>query len=304
MRIKIVLNNQGGTLRTMDLDAFESDLTAQFSQHRHDVSIRTVSGPEIEEAIKDAIDSDADALIVGGGDGTVSTAAKLAANTKTALGILPAGTMNLFARALSIPLDLQDAAKALANGHVTPVDLASANGEIFVHHYTVGLHPEMLRQRERMTYRSRIGKILASIRAAFGVASRPPHFTAIIEMPGDRRKVETTAISVSNNRFEEGHLPYPGFPNDGELGLYLADAKAQTEVIRLGADAILGTLDRNDSVEVEKCTTLTLHFPNMHKNALASIDGELRELEPEVSFKILPGVLNALVPQGAEKKEG
>src|SRR5690606_18763132 len=109
---------------------------------------------------------DVDVVLAGGGDGTVSAAAGALMETGKALAVLPAGTMNLFARGLGIPLDLEDAVAALATGTVRAVDIATVNGRPFIHQFSVGLHSELIQRREAMSYSSRPGKIRASVMAA------------------------------------------------------------------------------------------------------------------------------------------
>jgi diacylglycerol kinase family enzyme len=67
-----------------------------------------------------------DVMLAAGGDGTVSTAAGIALATGMPLAVLPAGTMNLFARALQLPLDLSAAMEAIAGGEIGAVDIATA----------------------------------------------------------------------------------------------------------------------------------------------------------------------------------
>ena len=88
-------------------------------------------------------------LIVGGGDGTISAAAGALAGTGTALGILPLGTLNHFARDLGIPLDLDEAALTIARGKERRVDVAEMNGRTFINNSAVGLYPLMVIDRER-----------------------------------------------------------------------------------------------------------------------------------------------------------
>src|SRR4051812_41923802 len=128
MRFIAVLNRDGGTLRTTDLDAFGSRMTETLEKRGHRVDIQHVSGPEGEAAPAKAAASRADVVLVGGGDGTVSAAAAALMGKNKALAILPAGTMNLFARSLGIPQSLDAAVESLADGKVMAVDVASANG--------------------------------------------------------------------------------------------------------------------------------------------------------------------------------
>ena len=106
--------------------------------------------------------SRADVVLAGGGDGTVSAAAAALMGKKKALAILPAGTMNLFARGLGIPLSLDAAVEAFADGEVRPVDMASANGRPFVHQFSIGMHAKMVGVRDKMEFGSRLGKMRAS----------------------------------------------------------------------------------------------------------------------------------------------
>ena len=87
---------------------------------------------------------------------------------KKALAILPAGTMNLFARSLGIPLTLDAAVQSFADGKVQAVDIATANGQPFVHQFSIGMHAKLVHLREKMDFGSRLGKIRASARAAYG----------------------------------------------------------------------------------------------------------------------------------------
>src|SRR5690606_33103300 len=109
MRFKVVLNRDGGTLRTFDLDAFVERLHTVLLRAGHEVEVAVITGNELEDALDAALESDCDVVMVGGGDGTVSAAAGRMMAQDKALAVLPAGTMNLFARSLAIPLDLDEA---------------------------------------------------------------------------------------------------------------------------------------------------------------------------------------------------
>src|SRR5690606_177785 len=115
---------------------------------------------------------------------------------------LPAGTMNLFARSLQMPLDLEQALEAVATGEIRPADIATANGRPFVHQFSVGIHAKLVKLRETLTYRSRIGKMLASTRAfASAVANAPAFHADVVTRRGVERRA-TSGISVSNNPLE------------------------------------------------------------------------------------------------------
>src|SRR5690606_17135358 len=115
-----------------------------FARHGHELECRTVAGSAVEAALRKAATSQGvDAVMAGGGDGTISAAAAIAYETGMPLAVLPVGTMNLFARALKVPLVLDDALEALAAGAVGAVDIATANDRPFVHQFGVGIHARL-----------------------------------------------------------------------------------------------------------------------------------------------------------------
>ena len=126
-RFIAVLNRDGGTLRTTNLDAFWERMTGTLEKAGHRVDVECVAGKEIEAALTKAAASRVDVLLAGGGDGTASAAAGMLMGKRKALAILPAGTMNLVARGLGIPLSLDGAVRALRKASHA-IDVASANG--------------------------------------------------------------------------------------------------------------------------------------------------------------------------------
>lgn len=121
-----VFNKDGGTFRTMDMAAFTANAEKIFAEHGHSLELRIVEGSELEAELERA--ATAADVFAGGGDGTISAAAGICFSHEMALAVLPARTMNLFARTLGVPLQLDEAVAAIAAGEVGAVDIATANG--------------------------------------------------------------------------------------------------------------------------------------------------------------------------------
>ena len=134
MKLHLVLNRDGGTFSTLDMDAFRKRAAEILGDEGHETSFDIVGGDEIEAALeRSARNTGIDVMIAGGGDGTISAAARACWQAGMPLGVLPAGTMNLFARSLGLfPLDLEAALAALARSEITPVDISSVNGMGFI----------------------------------------------------------------------------------------------------------------------------------------------------------------------------
>lgn len=298
MRFVAVLNRDGGTLRTLDLEAFSQKMTETLTGAGHAVEIELVSGSGIVEALERAAGREGvDVVLAGGGDGTISAAAAVLMGRSTALAILPAGTMNLFARSLGIPLDLDQALAALAKGRKSAVDMASMNGVPYVHQYSAGMHPRMIHLRKAMKFNSRLGKIGASMLAAYAAIANPPRMQAQLRLDGGEELVRrASAIGISNNLFGEGHLPYADDPAGGTLGIYITIARRKGDLIRLLFGLMLGRWQANQQVEMLQAREARLRIDRMRGSRHAALDGELIDFEADVSIRIHPGALNVLLP--------
>ena len=296
MRFEVILNRDSGTLRTLDLDAFAKRTTEILTRAGHGVAIVLTEGADVERAIDAALEGPCDVVMIGGGDGTVSAAAGKLKDGGKALAVLPAGTMNLFARSLGVPLRLDEAVAAFAGGEVRAVDLASANGKVFVHQFSVGLHAKLIRLREKHAFRSRIGKIGASLRAGLAAFFRPPRLRVLLSIDGEETRVSTAGIGIANNLFGEGHLPYTDTPDGGVLGVYVTRARRVRDLFWFALDLMRGRWRDSDKVDIRQGKEVTLTLSAPHRRFGCAIDGELCELEEVTVLRIHPGALKVLAP--------
>jgi diacylglycerol kinase family enzyme len=283
-------------LRGGDPEAIAEDLAEIFADHGHSVGLQVLSGEEAIGAIAGICREKAcDAVVVGGGDGTVSAAAAAAAESGLALGILPLGTMNLFARALGIPLRPAAAAAALAASETADVDIGEVNGRYFTHHVTLGLHPRMIRVRERLRYASRLGKIWASGQAWWMVVRQPPRLDLRIVTDGEAFRRRTAALLVSNNPLGEGHLPYADDPRQGKFGVYVALSRRWQHLLQLAAQIGLGDISGNPLLE--RRLAEEVEIASGAKTMRASVDGEIVALETPLRFTLHHRGLTVLRPR-------
>ncbi|AZO21365.1 MULTISPECIES: diacylglycerol kinase family protein [unclassified Mesorhizobium] len=297
MRFAAVLNQDSGTLRTADVPAFADRLRRTLEAAGHSVQVDIVAGREIGAALEKAVAKrNVDVVIAGGGDGTVSRAASLLMNKKKALAILPAGTMNLFARGLGIPQTLDAALQSFATGEVTAVDMASVNGRPFVHQFSIGMHVRMVQLRETMDFGSRLGKMRASVRAGWATIKNPRTLKVTLSIGNAEIVTRTTGIGISNNLFGEGHLPYADNPAGGVLGIYVSVARRRYHLAKLLLDMLRGRWRDSEHIEIHQADRAILKIHSPTKKFSAVVDGELVRLERETVVEILPGALNVLVP--------
>jgi diacylglycerol kinase family enzyme len=298
MKIHAVFNRDGGTFRTMDIKLFAETAKEIFEKHGHTFESEIVAGKSIVKALqKVAAEAGEHVLMAGGGDGTISAAADVAWKARVPLAVLPAGTMNLFARALKIPLDLNVALESLASGTIQAVDISTANEESFVHQFSIGFQPQMIKLRNTLEYRSRWGKRLASIRAFAKAMGNPPRFAVRMVIDGIPTERTVSAISISNNPYGSGVLPVPDNVDHGELGVYVAGGLTPGTIAKLAFSVLTGSWRRNPDVDEILAKEVELHFPHLRRSAKATIDGELIPLPRDVKIVIHAGELQVLVPQ-------
>lgn len=298
MRAIGVFNRDGGTFKTTDMDQFCALATAAFSAEGHEIECRVVSGANLLAELEKAA-AEADILLAGGGDGTISAAAGASYRAGVPLAVLPAGTMNLFARSLHVPLNLEQALAALASGTITAVDIATANRRPFVHQFSVGIHTKLVKLRESLSYRSRIGKMIASCRAAVGALLNPPRFRADVVTAQGREQRTCSAIIVTNNPLDEGHAPHPDGLAAGLLGIYIAKPMSLWALLRLCLSIVRGHWKDHPQIIEKRVQEVTLSFPRRKSSAMATLDGELIELAPRIELRVHPKGLLVVVPAEA-----
>ena len=301
MKITLVLNRDAGTLRTLDARAVGEELAQIFGAEGHDTTLVVTAGEDAVVAIKTAAKAKGtDAIVVGGGDGTISAAAAIASENNVTLGILPLGTMNFFARSLGIPAEMKAAAEALAKGELAAVDIARVNGRTFVHTLALGLHPKMVEEREKLDYGSRTGKMLGSARAFVRVIRNPRRFFVSIETDGKTVVRRTAGVVVSNNPLGKGHMPYADRLDQGVLGLYVTAARGWAQLVRVAAAAAFGTAEESPLVEYVETTIADIDL-GRQRSVPTTLDGEIVRLTGPLKVEIVAGGLKVLKPKAAAK---
>lgn len=165
--------------------------------------VHAVTDPaRLGETITAALADQPDLLIVGGGDGTLSTAVKHVAQRDVALGVLPLGTTNNFARSLGLPLDLAGAIGVFSRGKVADIDLGMAGDHAFANLVSFGVSVEVA-----ATVKPWLKRLLG--RAAYPLTALrvlPGHhpFRAFLTVDGRRHELLTHQLNVANGRFHGG----------------------------------------------------------------------------------------------------
>lgn len=299
MRVTALLNRDGGTLKTAGIQAVCNRIETAFSSAGHEVQCIVTSSTRLEANLKlIADDPETDVILAGGGDGTVSAAAAAAYRSGKVLGVLPAGTMNLFARSLCIPLQLDKAIEALARGEVVRTDIGLMNGRPFVHQFSLGLQAQMIRERDKAEHGSRLAKIWGSFRAFLRSTFRPFSFRARLRIGNEQRRGRFSVIAASNNIYGEGTLPYAARLDEGVLGVYSVHRLTAFETARLAADLARGAWRSNPNLMYDRAREISVELSPSMRRKTGVLDGELVQLPEQITVRIEPQGLAVLRPAG------
>jgi diacylglycerol kinase family enzyme len=296
MKVRAIVNRHGGTLKGAGDDG-EARLHEAFAKAGVDADIRLTHPDDIYDALAEGAKAPGlDALVAGGGDGTLSCAAGHLAGSGRPLGILPLGTLNHLARDAGIPAELEEAAAVIAGGHVRAIDLAEVNGRVFVNNSSVGLYPDMVRLREAEQERSGRGKRLAMLSASLTTLRHFRRHRLWISAEGLEAPVHTPLLFVGNNRYEVNlfALGRREALDEGELCLYAVRAKSRAGLFWAGIRGVFGRLDQQRDFVTAYVREAEVSIDR--EMLVVSADGETVRLETPLRYRIRPKALNLIVP--------
>lgn len=252
------------------------------------------------------------AVVAVGGDGTLNAVAQAAHATGCAMGVVPQGTFNYFARTHGIPVDPAEAVRVLLQSRPVPVQVAGVNDRVVLVNASLGLYPELLEDREACKARFGRSRWVAFAAACATLLRARRRWRLRIEMGGRIRDVQTLMLFVGNNRLQLQQLgaepedTLPGTPGDGSMAALMLRPVGTLAMIRLMLHGALGRLDEVADVErVEfQRMVVTPALPHGRRGVKVAFDGEVTRLRAPLDFRVLARPLYLLVPRGGEEPAG
>lgn len=292
--IEVIVNAGSGSV---ECQVIERRLTELFEENGVTANIHLAqSGAEIIGLTKKVVKTDAQIIVAGGGDGTISAVASELAGTDKTLGVLPLGTLNNFSKDLQIPPDLEGAIRVIAENHVQQIDVGEVNGRIFVNNSSIGLYPHIVKRREKQQ-RLGYGKWRAAFWAALKMLRRSPFFAVRLETGENIRIVKTPFVFVGNNDYEMDffNIGRRTKLDDGKLSVYFLHRSGRKGLFLLVLRTIFGRLRQTHDFEEINIEEIT--FETKKKRLLVAFDGEVEMLETPLRYKIYPKALCVIVPE-------
>ncbi len=260
----------------------------------------TKRGDDISSLAAHALAERRRPVVAGGGDGTVNAVAGKLAGTDTALGVLPMGTLNHFAKDVGIPLDLEAAVDNLFTGKIRKVDVGEVNGRVFVNNSGIGFYPHFVRHREELERRGRVKRlaVLLAIRAALR-----RYFRLRMKLHMDEAEALdhlTPFFFVGNNRYQTSGLDIGTRRNldSGRLWVCTAPKTGRNNIWSAALRTLIGRPTDQDlnAVEVEE-----MWVEPRTARVNVSTDGEVSMMNAPLHYRIRPRALKVIVPDSSAR---
>lgn len=257
------------------------------------IDAHLVKNPEVMEPIIKAAISKAPMVIVGGGDGTLSSAVDHFVGTDTVFAFLPLGTANSFARTIGVPLDLEGAIDIIAHGRRKRIDLGIIDGDYFANVAALGLSPliadtvpDALKR-----YLGVVGYAAWAIRVAFKF--RPFRLQVLLE-DGTVAKSWATEARIANGRFHGGvELVENARVDSGEMIIQAVTGKSLAELAWSWFTTLFKLRRREQHLSEWRGKRMVLDARPKQK---ISIDGEIAATTPVV-VAVARGAIEVAAPR-------
>jgi len=290
--IAVLLNLTAGGSKTSDLPR---KLEVMFAGAGAAANVIVLESPgQTPDAVRQALDAGATVVVAGGGDGTVSSVARELAGTQVALGVLPLGTLNHFAKDLGLTLDLEKAVDVIANGVRTPVDVGVLNGRAFINNSSIGIYPDIVVEREALRGRGH-RKLVAFLIATGRVLRKFPGVVVRISGGGASETFRTPFLFVANNEYQlEGiRLGRRSRLDEGRLYAYVAPRTHARDLPKLAVSALLGRAAGTPSLRAFAATELEVDIRGRRMLRVA-LDGEVFYMPLPLRYRIRHGALEVM----------
>jgi len=291
-KVRILINPNSGLGTALDRirdpllehwDLPETDLSIQFSKSKKDGQAKA----------RRAIDEGVGKLLVMGGDGIINTIGNVLIGTDVALGVIPTGSGNGFARHFDIPLDIVKATQALASAKAKQIDVGYANDQPFFVTCSLAWDAALVDAFEKSPVRGVLPYIFAGVYQFFEYTPQP--FTFLLDETEELHIPDPLLCTIANlTQYGGGAQIAPGAKSDdGQLQLVTIRRRDFAKVVPMIGKVFDGTCDRLREIETRSFKTLTVH---REKEGPMQLEGELLSAPADIHIRVQPRALNVLVP--------
>lgn len=249
------------------------------------------------ELAREAAVAGLDMVIAAGGDGTVNDVIQALAGYRTALGVLPTGTVNVWAREMGIGLSAVDARETLLHGVRRRVDLGRAGQRYFLMMAGIGFDAEVARRVEHGRLKRFGLKLLEYLGTVLLLSVTHSSNSIRITMGQRKRRQQALMVVIGNTRLYGGALTFTrrAVADDGALDVVVIGSGGMLHRINVLGRALLRLPAAGPRVHYERAQMLRLESK---RPTPVQVDGEVIGYLP-MTFSVAPQTLSVIVPRDA-----
>lgn len=238
--------------------------------------------------------SETDAILIGGGDGTISGLLPALLKRREIIGILPLGTANDFARGIGIPPTPQAAAKVITEGHSLAVDTGLIQDRPFLNVASLGISVEIANLHEDST-KKLLGRFAYPIRWVKAWQKHRP-LKLKVTLDGETRRVRCSLLAVGCGRHYGGGMTLDENAqlNDGKLRLYYVAPRHALHWLWFLPGLWRGTLRDGADAHTDSAKDVVIETMSSQSKSV-NVDGEIVAKTP-VTVSIRPQSLTVFAP--------
>jgi diacylglycerol kinase family enzyme len=289
----VIVNQDAGA---GDKTALALELEAAFKAHGWQVEFIRVGRQDLHRRARQAVAQAPGALVVAGGDGTISAVAAACVEANRPLGIVPAGTFNYIARNIGLPAEVAPAASVIVAGQVRRVDGGEINGRLFLNNAGFGLYASMVERREHDKRRFGRNRLVAFISGVRCLLRMHPLYAIELVADGRPARRRTTTLFFGCNALQLEHFNVAAAEclHGQQLAILSLRLRRRWEIAVAAGAALVGRLDRVATTEA--FCARTVRVQTRRRALKVAIDGELVRLRPPLDVRFRPGVLQVFAP--------
>lgn len=296
MTLHFILNAGSGAGGAATIDAL---IAERFGDVPHELH-RPSSGAELPALAKRvARSAEADDVVIAvGGDGTVNAVAAAMRGSRAAMGVVPLGTFNYFARGLDIPLDPAGALDVVKTGVPRVVGVGLVNDTVFLNNASLGLYTALIREREADKKRFGRRRIVAMFSAARVLLRGRRPFRLNLTLDGAPGSIATPLVFVGHNQVQLKELGFGDVakdtPGNSELAVVALKPVTRWQMLGLVVRAFFGKLARAE--ELGTVGVKSLELSGNRRRVHVVVDGEILTMTMPLHFAVDDTALRVVAP--------
>lgn len=279
-KLLLVINPVSGTIQ--DKTETVSQIKDKLNKQHYELEVWETTGEGDQEKIKNIVQSyDFDAVLIGGGDGTIKMVVEAVLDADHAVGIIPLGSANGLATSLEIN-NLDEAIEAVVNKREVKMDAIMINGELSLHLSDFGFNAGLIERFEQNEERGMLAYFKSSLSQLF--ESQPYRFEVAVD--GKVEQVKAKMLVIANgSKYGTGALINPtGKINDGRFEIIALDPQGIEDLVKVSLSLFRGNLNEMESVKIWQVSKAEIKNLDL---AEFQIDGEVMGKVEKVTVEVL-----------------